>query len=171
MKNLIGKSIGRTHRSRYDRLRQLQLECLEGRQLMAVDALPNHNHLIAEDVNRDFRVSPADALLVINKLNNIYNARMSSEGEPDGTKWDVNADNRLSPVDALAIINRLNGEGEGDILMRYSYSITDPTSGNPISQVTVGNEFVVNVFFQDVRDTSPQGIFTGAVDLGVATWA
>lgn len=135
---------------------------------MAADLNPNHNYLIAEDTNRDFKVTPMDALIVINKLNKIYESRMSSEGEPDGSKWDTDGNGVLSPVDALKVINRLNGEGEGEILMRYSYSITDPTTGNAISQVTVGNDFVVNIFFQDVRTTAPQGIFTGAMDLGVS---
>ncbi|MFO0939237.1 MAG: Ig-like domain-containing protein [Pirellulales bacterium] len=168
MKNLIGKSIVRTQRSRLNRLRTLKLESLEGRQLMAADLNPNHNYLIPEDTNGDFDVTPIDALIVINKLNKFYNGRMSSEGESDKSKWDVDRNGRLSPADALSVINRLNAEGEGNILMRYSYSITDPTTGNAISQVTVGNDFLVNVFFQDVRDTSPQGIFTGAIDLGVS---
>ena len=137
---------------------------------MAADLSPNHNYLIAEDVNKDFRVSPSDALAVINRLNSRLTNRVgSAEGESgsDNHKWDVSGDGQLSPIDALLVINRLNGEGEGNILMRYSYSITN-TAGTPISQVAVGSEFLVNVFFQDVRDTSPQGIFTGAVDLGVS---
>ena len=52
------------------------------------------------DVNDDGFISPADALAVINALNN---------GERQvGFFYDVSGDRRLSPVDALYIINKLN---------------------------------------------------------------
>jgi len=65
------------------------------------------------DVNGDGKVSPIDALMVINGLNasgpqrgpNIPNIRL-----------DVNQDKVISPVDALLVVNFLNfhGEGEGE---------------------------------------------------------
>ncbi len=138
---------------------------------MAADLAPLHNALIAEDTNGDWMVSPTDALLVINALNSARsNNLVSAEGEAGSSrkfKVDTNNDGRISASDALKVINRLNAEGEGNILMRYSYSITD-TAGTPISQIAVGSDFLVNVSFQDVRDTSRQGIFTGAMDLGVS---
>ncbi len=152
MKKQIGRMMGSTsksHRSRANRLRNLRLESLEGRQLLAADLGVEHNFLIAEDVNQDFIVSPIDALLIINKMN-----RGNSEGEQNlsSAKVDVNADGILSAVDVLRVINRLNAEGEGSMpLMRYSYQFVDPLTSAAISQVSVGSDFQLKVFVQDLR--------------------
>ncbi len=50
-------------------IRKLRTEQLETRALMAGDL--SHNFLEPNDVNDDSRVSPVDALLVINALNDI----------------------------------------------------------------------------------------------------
>jgi hypothetical protein len=77
------------------------------------------------DVNGDGSVSPRDALIVINLLNQIgpgavddvwqrLNGLAGGEGE-SGAYFDVNRDDYLSPRDALLIVNELNrasGEGE-----------------------------------------------------------
>ncbi|MEO8494569.1 MAG: dockerin type I domain-containing protein, partial [Planctomycetota bacterium] len=60
------------------------------------------------DANNDGVVSPLDALLVINWLNN---SGTSALGEPFGSQQlflDINDDGEVSPLDALLIINRLN---------------------------------------------------------------
>ncbi len=88
------------------------------------------------DVNGDGRVTPIDALLVINYINDNGpgapppNPGGSSGGEPNARPFypDVNGDGRVSPQDALLVINELNsrnpgsgnGEGEGE----------DQSSGN-----------------------------------------
>ena len=142
------------------------MESLEGRALMASD-LQFHNELIAEDVNQDFDVSPIDALLVINTLNKSI-ATPSGEGE-GGAKGnllaDVSGDGVISPLDALMVINRLNAEGEGEIL-KYEVRITD-TSGNQITQASVGQTFRINVYVQDLLNTRPRqvGVYSAAVDL------
>lgn len=68
-----------------------------------------HNWYAPTDVNRDGRVTPLDALLVINHLNA---ASWNQSFRPD-----VNNDNTVTPLDILRIINHLNrqsrGEGEG----------------------------------------------------------
>ncbi len=137
----------RKHRSRAQRLRNLRLESLETRQLLAGDLA--HNFLIAEDVNEDFMVSPVDVLLIINKMNGV-----NSEGEQADSiaMLDVNADGILSAVDALRVINRLNAEGESGLmpLMQYSYQFVD-TSGNVITSATAGSAFQLQVFVQDLR--------------------
>jgi hypothetical protein len=183
MKQNIGKWFGRSknlvQRTRAKRLRQLRLEPLEGRRLLAADlggSVGNHNYLIAEDVNQDFTVSPVDALLVINALNN-GGSRSFGEGEVASgvaAKLDVNGDNLLSPIDALGVINRLNGEGEdGQFLISYSYQVTD-TSGTPITSAVVGETFRITVFVQDTRDIPPNpdptkfGVYSAANDLGVS---
>ena len=75
-----------------------------------------HNWLNELDVNSDRWVSPIDALLVINYLNNEH----QSDGLPDQPMdvpqfVDVNDDGSCTPIDALLVINFLNGgEGEGE---------------------------------------------------------
>ena len=83
------------------------------------------NLLIPADVNLDGKISPLDALLVINYLNQYSDPAGSGEASEVLYKRDVNHDNQISPVDALIIINALNkakpaapvapaGEGEGE---------------------------------------------------------
>jgi hypothetical protein len=188
MKNRLGKSFVKPMQSRSHRLRKLQLESLEGRRLLAADTSLSSNFLIAEDVNKDFRVSAMDALVVINHLN----ARSASQGEGEfggGSNapfaLDVNRDGRLSALDALHVINRLNGEGEDNLLMVYSYSITNVVSPNEtasaasISQIAVGQTFQVNVFVKDNRDinslpTNEDGMkvggpFSAGMDMGLSS--
>ncbi len=71
-----------------------------------------HNSAFPTDVNNDGRLSPIDALLVINYLN-----AFGSGGLPTGSPppfLDVNADNQVSPVDALLVINALNQQGSAE---------------------------------------------------------
>lgn len=190
MKKQIGNLLRRLkskQRRRAERSRGLKVESLEARQLLAADLAPNQNPFIAEDVNLDFRVSPLDALLVINALNE-SGARSFAEGEIEtgvADMLDVSGDNFLSPIDALMIVNRLNAEGEDPVgtFISYSYQITTP-SGTPIAgnSVSVGDTFRINVFARDVRPASARtitnpsdpnysrfnGIFAAAMDLGVS---
>jgi hypothetical protein len=181
MKKRIGKmlgSFGRRVPSRAQKLRQLQLESLEGRRLLAADlGLMHHNHLIAEDVNGDFRVTPLDALLVINAINNRGMGSLGGvEGEGPANrsgsspKIDVSGDNFLSALDILKVINKLNAEGENNALIQYTYQITN-LAGEPISSnsVNVGETFRVNVLVQDLRDPEDaKGIGFASIDLGVS---
>jgi Fungalysin metallopeptidase (M36)/GEVED domain/Bacterial Ig domain/Dockerin type I domain/Fungalysin/Thermolysin Propeptide Motif/SdrD B-like domain len=82
------------------------------------------NLLIPTDVNLDGVVSPIDALLVVNYLNDNGLADPAASGEESSVPWkrDVNHDNQISPIDALMVINYLNrnipvapsGEAEGE---------------------------------------------------------
>ncbi|GAB5403867.1 MAG: hypothetical protein Aurels2KO_20980 [Aureliella sp.] len=166
--------LGRTKKSlrtRQNRMRNLRLEGLEDRKLLAgdiVDSLPYHNPLIAQDVDYDFNVSPRDVLLIVNELNG-QGARDLDDGpvDPNGKAFiDVNGDGALSPIDALAVVNFLNGEGETGPLVTYTAELTDG-AGSPITQVVVGQTFRLTVFVQDTRSTGPTGVFQNAIDVGV----
>ncbi|WP_197355746.1 Ig-like domain-containing protein [Aureliella helgolandensis] len=171
MKKQIGRLLAgmkSAQRTRKSRLRNLQMEPLEGRRLLAADLapVPFHNPLIAQDVNYDFNVSPVDALLVINELNRGNSGELGSTRE--GTNYgyvDVNGDGHLSPVDALMVINQINAEAEVGALVTYTATITD-LDGNPITQIEVDQKFRLNVFVQDTSP-SPNGVFQNAVDVGV----
>lgn len=73
---------------------------------------PYHNARIPEDVNGDGYVSPIDALIVINGLNQKGTHPVptggTTNGEPPSEMPDVNNDGSVSPVDALIIINHIN---------------------------------------------------------------
>jgi len=163
--NIRVTKFNRSSQARARLARRLRMESLEGRALMATD-LQFHNELIAEDVNQDFSVSPIDALLVINALNKTRTASGEGEGGAKGALLaDVSGDGVVSPLDALMVINRLNAEGEGPIL-KYEVRITD-TSGNEITQASVGQTFRINVYVQDLLNVRPRqvGVFSAAVDL------
>ena len=139
------------------------MELLEGRQLLAADS-SLHNRLIPEDVNKDFNVSPLDAMLVINALHR--RATGSGEGEASTNKFltDVSGDGIVSPLDAMLVINQLNAEGEDDKLVSYTLQITN-LSGTPITTIPVGSEFLVKVFAQDLRGATATGVGSAGFDI------
>jgi hypothetical protein len=83
------------------------MESLEERRLLISSVpvldVPPQNFANPEDTNYDGEVTPLDALLVINELND-----PTSSGSPATSSKDVNGDGVVSPGDALYIINRLN---------------------------------------------------------------
>ncbi|MBT5599923.1 MAG: hypothetical protein HOJ62_14985, partial [Planctomycetaceae bacterium] len=98
-----------------------------------------HNPAIGEDVNKDAFVSPIDALLVINYLNN--DVPSGGDGQlPDRSALevgtpplvDVNDDGFVSSIDALRVINKINStngeaEGEGEDALMVHYGVTQVT--------------------------------------------
>ena len=83
--------------------RHFAYESLEDRRLLTT----THNADLPEDVNGDGVVSPIDALLVINFLNQNDSDALPVDG---AAKIDVNNDAAISPADALLVINELNDE-------------------------------------------------------------
>jgi hypothetical protein len=73
--------------------------------MMASDIAVMHNFAMPEDCDSSGGVSPLDALVVINELN-----QANSDRTNDTKMLDVDADGRLSPLDALVVINYLNRE-------------------------------------------------------------
>jgi Dockerin type I domain/Bacterial pre-peptidase C-terminal domain len=106
-------------------------EFVSGSQMITItdSDLTWHNANVPTDVNDDNRVSPIDALLVINYLN-----ANGSGGLPSGSPppyLDVSGDNQITPLDALLVINYLNqfGSGEGEA------SYTDTPVDSPAALV------------------------------------
>ena len=92
--------------------RRLRFEALETRVLLSANN-PFYNSVEPLDVNGDASVSPIDAMIVINQLNDQPSGliELDSEGSlpPLFNGFiDVNNDLALSPVDALTVINGLN---------------------------------------------------------------
>jgi hypothetical protein len=76
-----------------------------------------HNNAMPEDVNNDGRVSPSDALTIINVINAQGSGPLLflDNGAQPSDFLDVAPDNYVSPGDALDVINYINahpGSGE-----------------------------------------------------------
>ncbi len=84
--------------------RSLRFESLETRALLAADLLVTHNFAMPEDCDNSGSVSPLDALVVINELNQPD----SRDAMASSKMIDVDADGVLSPLDALVVINYIN---------------------------------------------------------------
>lgn len=102
MKSSRRKNFSSSHRARK---RQLRLENLENRSLLAGDVL--HNFMMPEDTDGNGSLDPLDALVVINQLNQSSPATGSASLQ-DPKLVDVDADNSLTPLDALVVINQIN---------------------------------------------------------------
>ncbi len=159
--NLMGRRGG--DRSRTTGRRFLRSEVLEKRQLMAADFAPAHNYAIPEDVNGDWKISPLDALIV---LNHISREGAQSEmtdvlpGQLDHF-YDVSGTNDINPLDALQVLNRLStGEGVGELLKlevnartaadgAFSASAFNTTTRQ--LTIGVGEIFNLEVLYRDLR--------------------
>ena len=90
--------------------RKMIVESLESRAMMAADAF--HNFTMPEDADASGVVTPLDALVVINRIN------QSIAGNPSGVApagsqsamVDVDADQTVTPLDALVVIDALNAQ-------------------------------------------------------------
>ncbi len=95
---------------------------------------PWHNPVRPHDVNQDQRVTPSDALAVVNALN-VYGARTLSDAEGESTAMiDVDGDSQLTAADCLAIVNELN-DPSADVL-----SIEATTSEATTSEATTSED-------------------------------
>lgn len=157
--------------------RHLRSETLEKRQLLAGDVLAAHNYSIPEDVNGDWRVTPLDALLVLNHLRNQKTGAVA-EGEQDAVQhWvDVNGDNHISPLDALHVLNRLSlGEAIDPVLEMSLQPRTvedEEFTGSAFNQATrelivdVNEVFYLEVQHRDLRDSFERsGVFAFFADV------
>lgn len=158
----------------------LAVESLERRSLLAIDVFAAyHNAIHPTDVNNDGLTSPADALAVINAINKygahhlaplgsslVASAALpgsnSDTSNPSGLV-DVNNDGNLSPADALAVINAI--EAEQTTSMAFTLQVTD-LNNNPITQIAVGQDFLLKAFVQDARSAPTQsGVYSAYLDI------
>ena len=106
------------------------VEKLEDRLMMAADW---RNPVNALDVSGDGKLSPIDALHVIQNLNT-YGSRVlaSPPNNASAPFLDVNGDGRASPIDALLVISALN---EGN---RSPYMLSESTDATRQGAVRIG---------------------------------
>ncbi|MCC7339273.1 MAG: hypothetical protein IT422_29625, partial [Pirellulaceae bacterium] len=73
-----------------------------------------HNASLPLDVNADQLVTPIDALIIINALNQLGSGALSQINLTQHFYYDTNADDLLSPMDVLLIINWLNKQSPAE---------------------------------------------------------
>ena len=110
------------------------------------------NSVVSGDVNRDGRVSPLDALLVINFLSRFGNqSTISDEAQATGLALDVEGNEQISPSDALSVINELarrnntNNVGEGETALSLDAAIEQlDFSRSSIEEFSLGDTELFN---------------------------
>ncbi|MEI6526760.1 MAG: dockerin type I domain-containing protein [Planctomycetota bacterium] len=88
--------------------RKMFIEGLESRSVLAGDCF--HNFVLPEDADASGSITPLDALVVINRINQSRSANPSSPSSSGSGLVDVDADGSLTPLDALSVINQLNAQ-------------------------------------------------------------
>lgn len=141
--------------------------------MLAADVVsaPWHNALNPADVNGDHRVSPFDAILVINDIlsngvrtldpQSVSPLTGSSDSEPR-YYHDASGDNRISPFDLLIVVNELI-DSELIELRTFTTDLNDV----PISTIEVGMDYKLHTEVRDIRDPVAQfpGVFAAAADV------
>jgi Calx-beta domain/SdrD B-like domain/Dockerin type I domain len=145
---------------------------LESRELLAGDVAvtPWHNSLMPADVNFDQRVSPIDALVIINDLlaNGSHAVDVTAAAPLSTTSStspvyyrDTSGDNRVTPLDLLIVINELV---DGELMLVHTFP-TD-MADNPITTINVGTQFKLRTEVQDIRAAAPNpGVFSAGADV------
>jgi hypothetical protein len=129
-----------------------------------------YNGALPGDTNDDGQLVPADALMLINKLNSVGGGALSDnrEGGLQAPFWDNSRDNHFSSIDALIAINELNrlfaaaeqssaGEGEAwtsrveDYFATEHLTANDPSvrSSNIVSPTPAIEAAAVEIVFTD----------------------
>ena len=108
------------------------------------------------DVNNDLRITPLDALLLINDLNQNGNRILpanSGEGESGPPFIDVNGDGQFTPLDALLVINALNeaasGEGEAP---NFSSTASESTEK---AEASLGEQHARDSYLPRLENSDP----------------
>jgi len=120
--------------------------------VISVSNNPYQNPTNALDVNGDRFVSPIDALLIINYLNdnpNQFGTQLPPTGNPQIPFFlDVNGDGFVAPIDVLLVINELNmratsqslgGEGESTSELGTTWFSASPAPSVSNSAVPAAN--------------------------------
>ena len=89
--------------------RKMFVENLENRTVMAGDCF--HNFVLPEDADASGSVTPLDALVVINRINQSIASTASNPNSANAKGLvDVDADAAITPLDALVVIDHLNAQ-------------------------------------------------------------
>ncbi|MBC8353053.1 MAG: hypothetical protein H8E66_13740, partial [Planctomycetes bacterium] len=124
------------------------------------DVVSYQNATNKHDVNNDGQVSPLDALLIINALNQHGSGSLpdslpsSSQYLPPNVYLDVDGDGFVAPGDVLRVINQLNNpssEGEGEATQ---FSFVGATETSPASQPLDAANVITPAFMATTREAA-----------------
>ncbi|MFN7450166.1 MAG: dockerin type I domain-containing protein [Pirellula sp.] len=90
------------------------------------DATPYHNDQDPADVDGNGMITPIDALVIVNYINNHGPGVIKPEGEGPVPNLDVDGDGMVTPIDILIIINIINGNSNSQ-----DYITVDPDKDVP----------------------------------------
>ncbi|MGM0486151.1 MAG: S8 family serine peptidase [Planctomycetota bacterium] len=115
--------------------------------------------LESEDVNADGFVTPLDALVVINHLNNGDTTLSSTSSGEVNPRLDVNHDSFVSSIDALLVISHLNGnqsEAEGEAEGEQAPLIQTDSNGDAEDDLLAASPATVLTTTLDESESSDQ---------------
>lgn len=157
-------------RRRHVRANRLCLERLEYRAMLAGDVVavgPVTTDPL--DVNGDGVVSPADALAIVNQLN------QPAEGEMSVLSLDVNGDHAVTPLDALMVIDRLNTDAAAALESQQTIYASQSTDNGgivdlPSSPISKTDEVIDAALDDDYSTTIalPDEVCTPPADASIA---
>jgi Dockerin type I domain len=133
------------------------LERLEARMCLNVEW---RNPVDNIDVTQDRRLSPLDALLVINELNGSGSRALVESRQPDRPYLDVSGDSWLTPIDALLVINRLNAPFRSNVLSEEGSTVG-------IVTISVGQESGTRSYEIDVAPNLAPGDNSDSFELAI----
>jgi len=156
---------------------------LERRELLAGDLLAFHNDFAPADVDQDYRISPRDALTVINYMNRYgmgsLDTLMDGKTGESTAYVDTSGDGRLDASDALSVINALNrGQGIDGELLELRIGVRDHVTdadlldpGSRTLNIAPGEIVDLEISYNDLRFSSDAqiGAFGVFVDIFTPT--
>lgn len=159
------------------RARGRVFETLEGRAMLASDAYPWQNPFVAEDVNGDFLVTPADVVKLIDALNRNGISQLDASASTvairgtngpitngNASFLDVTGDGLLTPNDLVTTLAKVNRAVSDPDDITITAGIFD-VAGNPITEVTAGTDFMIGLIAEDARSTGASGVLAAYADI------
>jgi len=92
------------------------------------------------DTNNDGHVTPLDALVIINRLNQSQQSQLGAERPSGAMYFDVNADVHVTALDALIIINYLNTPAHAASLNQPAAGEAEAENVQPSNSVAFSSE-------------------------------
>jgi len=146
--------------------RKMIVESLESRAMMAADAF--HNFTLPEDADASGVVTPLDALVVINRINQSFAGNPSgiAPAGSESAMVDVDADQSVTPLDALVVIDALNTQNSSSVNGLIASRVDSQRRINFIEKAIALNTLPPDLSIQDantILETLRQG---GRPELG-----
>ena len=128
------------------------VESLESRTVMAGDCF--HNFVLPEDADASGSVTPLDALVVINRINQSFAANPTDPNSANRSRMvDVDADASVTPLDALVVIDQLNSQNSSAASGPRASRVTVQRRIERIEQAIASNILPPSMTLEDAQST------------------